>query len=513
MPPEQFNLTTFRLTRKPLQQPDSQNRRICRNKFYHIAVYMLLSLAQGLIGAENLNDPNALYTNNPDLNSTPKIPGAKWPKILPYPAGANNKTPGTAFLDQLSIAPYQGSSLYHKVYLPTDWVPRGNYPVIIEYLGNSGKVASAPGMTWALTNGQGYITVTLPFVKDDLTDTDAWWGSILPYQTAWKWNRFGVDKTVEYAKAAVPAICQKWGGDPTKVLLVGFSRGAIACNYVGLHDDAIAKLWRGMITISHYDDGHVDWLMTPGEKALAPQRLLRLGTIPQLICTEFTPTRQTNATISGLNFDQVKTLWKLVPKTVKEETESFIDANYPQGNISYLYFPYMNHTLDYVYHDIPERALLRDWMRNLLNTSWERWVKTYWSATTPGFYDDQDNDGSTNLREYALGGNPFIAEPPLIARNIRNNRLTLTFTRDLAKTDIIITVEGSNNPDHGWMDLAISEAGGAFKAVQGGVTVRETGYGAIRDVEVADFHAIDNVDHPQRFIRLRVRKPQSGVED
>jgi len=66
-------------------------------------------------------------------------------------------------------------------------------------------------------------------------------------------------------------------GDPAQVILVGHSRGSIACDHIGLHNDEIA---------SHYDDGRSDWGMTSAEQDRAPQRLRRLGSIPQFICGE-----------------------------------------------------------------------------------------------------------------------------------------------------------------------------------------------------------------------------------
>ena len=48
-------------------------------------------------------------------------------------------------------------------------------------------------------------------------------------------------------------VCEQYGGDRAAVILTGFSRGAIACNYLGLHNEEIAGLWRAFIPYSHYD--------------------------------------------------------------------------------------------------------------------------------------------------------------------------------------------------------------------------------------------------------------------
>ena len=45
----------------------------------------------------------------------------------------------------------------------------------------------------------------------------------------------------------------KLGRRPGQSFLSGFSRGAIACGYIGLANDQIAKLWKGIIACQHYD--------------------------------------------------------------------------------------------------------------------------------------------------------------------------------------------------------------------------------------------------------------------
>ena len=76
-------------------------------------------------------------------------------------------------------------------------------------------------------------------------------------------------------------------GDPERVILCGFSRGAIAANAIGLHDDEIAKLWRGFVCYSHYDGVSSRWPFAGADAASARKRLGRLKGRPQLICSEF----------------------------------------------------------------------------------------------------------------------------------------------------------------------------------------------------------------------------------
>lgn len=60
---------------------------------------------------------------------------------------------------------------------------------------------------------------------------------------------------------------------------------SIACNYIGLHDDEIAALWRGFICHSHYD-GVRKWDYAGSDRQSAAIRLGRLRDRPQFISHE-----------------------------------------------------------------------------------------------------------------------------------------------------------------------------------------------------------------------------------
>lgn len=75
-----------------------------------------------------------------------------------------------------------------------------------------------------------------------------------------------------------------FGGDPDRVLITGWSRGAIATNAIGLHDDDTSKLFRAFIPYSHLD-GDCGWVDGSNATALA-QRWTRLGGRPTLYLGE-----------------------------------------------------------------------------------------------------------------------------------------------------------------------------------------------------------------------------------
>jgi lysophospholipase L1-like esterase len=328
---------------------------------YEVYASGLKPLVDNLLG--NVTPAN-VPESPADLRSIPK--DLENPVISP---GA--PAPGKAVLQ--TFPPDEGKEgekgAPYLLYLPTDWKPGERYPVIVEYLGNSAKIGDlkenecVKGNGYGLTEGKGFLWMVLPYVSKDHKGDEAWW-----------WG--DVEATVAYAKEAVPTVCRKWGGDPNRVILTGSSRGAIACNYIGLHDDAVAGLWRGLLPISHYDDAHIPWDMTPDEQKLAPERLKRLGATPQLICGEYSVLPQPWSDKGLLqtiqekkitSFEDAKKELGLIPITDIEGTRKFVATYAPKAHhITFLDFPWINHGLGSL-SDTPARRQIRDWIRKVLN--------------------------------------------------------------------------------------------------------------------------------------------------
>ena len=199
------------------------------------------------------------------------------------------------------IAPeYGGTKVRHLIALPDDWTPdwkaRGkSWPIIAEYTGNyfptsgsTGEIEGA-GLGYGVARGKA-IWVVLPYVaKDGQKNERTWWGDI--------------DATVGYAKTNLPRICAEFGGDPKKVVLCGFSRGAIGVSFLGLHDDEVAKLWCGLWAHDHFD-GVTAWTAPWGAplaryREEAAVRLRRLQGRPVLISQAY-PGNQTRDFVEPL---------------------------------------------------------------------------------------------------------------------------------------------------------------------------------------------------------------------
>jgi hypothetical protein len=61
------------------------------------------------------------------------------------------------------------------------------------------------------------------------------------------------DDTVDYVIRMVDDVCQRFGGDRDTLVLTGFSRGALACGFIGLRNDRIATLRKGFHACHYYN--------------------------------------------------------------------------------------------------------------------------------------------------------------------------------------------------------------------------------------------------------------------
>lgn len=287
--------------------------------------FLLLGLSLGLLAplafSADLARLPDLGSVAPDLQVPPTNPGSP-------AAGARvtQSTPG-----------WEHTTVHHTLYLPTDWRAGGKFPVLVEYPGNgnyrnsfgdvsTGKVEDCR-LGYGITGGRGCIWICLPFVEiagAHKQNTVTWWGD--------------VDETKRYCMATVRDVCNRYGGDAQRVVLCGFSRGAIACNFIGLHDDEIAPLWRGFICHSHYDGVRETWPYSGADRSSALGRLRRLANRPQFISHE----GSTGPTERYLKDTGVKGDWTFEP------------------------IPFRNHSDQWVLRDIPSRQRVRAWLQRIL---------------------------------------------------------------------------------------------------------------------------------------------------
>lgn len=260
------------------------------------------------------------------------------PAVLAVPAASEGSA--TAGLRVKAVTSgWEGTAVHHTIYLPADWKPgAAPLPVIAEYPGNGGyanKLGDASDGTvegcmlgYGLSGGRGFIWISLPFVEPDdkgWRNALRWWGDVA--------------ETKRYCMATVQEVCRRYGGDPSRVVLMGFSRGAIACNYIGLHDASIARLWCGFLCHSHYEG---EFKHPAPDQASWPERLRRLGGRPQFISQE-----QPDGT---------------------SKTRMAIKQAEVRGQFTFASLPFPNHSARWTLCDLPLRQQAREWLLQVTKT-------------------------------------------------------------------------------------------------------------------------------------------------
>lgn len=249
---------------------------------------------------------------------------------------AVNAPPAAGRRARMTAAGWEGTSVYHTLFLPADWKAGGALPVIVEFPGNGGYQRNGDtshgtpdgcALGFGLSAGTGFIWVCLPFVDSQAghkQNSTIWWGDVA--------------ETKRYCIAAVREVCARFGGDAKRVVLAGFSRGAIACNFIGLHDDEIAGLWRAFVCHSHYDGVRESWPYAGADRAAALARLKRLGGRPQWISHEGSTA----------------------------EAEQFLKSSGIAGDFTFAPLPFANHTDQWTLRELPIRRQAREWLRRVV---------------------------------------------------------------------------------------------------------------------------------------------------
>ena len=281
---------------------------------------LIWTLGISLLPAAN---PPAL----PDISSIPK--DLEIPLVedgVPAPGKrVKQTTPG-----------WEGTEVHHAIYLPRDWKPGGTYPVLAEYAGNGGfknafgdvseGMVEGSHLGFGLSAGRNYIWVCLPFVKvqgNNKTNATLWWGQ--------------PDETAAYCVATMRFLEKNYGADPKALVLCGFSRGSIACNYIGLRNDEIAGLWRAFLCHSHYDGVKTHWPYSDCDRTSALARLQRLKSRPQFISHEVSV----------------------------QPTRDYLQTTGISGAFTFVDLTFRNHTDQWALCDCDTRRQARAWLKSL----------------------------------------------------------------------------------------------------------------------------------------------------
>lgn len=231
---------------------------------------------------------------------------------------------------------WEKTEVHHALYLPRNWKKEKRHPVFVEYAGNGGYrnafgdvcegTVEGCNLGYGISGGADYIWICLPFVKVDgakKSNAPNWWGD--------------ADETAAYCVATMRWLAREFGADPDALVLCGFSRGAIACNYIGLRNDTIAPLWRAFICHSHYDGVNTRWPYADADRVSALARLQRLRNRPQFISHEI----------------------------ATDATRRYLAETGVRAPLTFVDLPFRNHSDQWALRDGETRRQVRDWLRAL----------------------------------------------------------------------------------------------------------------------------------------------------
>ncbi len=150
-------------------------------------------------------------------------------------------------------------------------------------------------------------------------------------------------------------------------------------------------------------------------------------------------------------------------------------------------------SMDFQVNVLPDTPWV-DWRQLKFGNDWQ-------NEMVAGPPADPDQDGIINLMEYALGGNPMLAETGILPTiHATNDQTEYIFTRHPDQTDLRMTVQAADHLNGPWTDAAFSTGGAAFVALIPSVSQSEDNGSPGRSVSI-----IENVvGLTRRFMRLRV---------
>ncbi|MEI8364783.1 MAG: hypothetical protein WCF65_00025 [Parachlamydiaceae bacterium] len=141
------------------------------------------------------------------------------------------------------LSRYPGA--YYVLFLPYNFTGTSMLPLIFESPGNffEESLCGLPEgacLGYGLTRGMDYIWVSVPFVDDNGLILEKYWGE----------NPLS---TVNFWLAVLADLNMKFRVDRGKVVLAGFSRGAVSTIYIGNYNSIISSKWSAYFAHAHFD--------------------------------------------------------------------------------------------------------------------------------------------------------------------------------------------------------------------------------------------------------------------
>jgi len=163
-------------------------------------------------------------------------------------------------------------NIYYSVFLPYNYNDKISFPVICEIPANCCNKKTATGtpdtttyLGYGITKGYDYIWVSLPILNSKGDKILQFFYPDDPQQTALCWLSILED------------LNHRFNINNRKIILSGFSRGAVCTSFIGNCNDTISSKWAAYLAQAHFDG---DCQVVSGN---ADTRIQRIGNRPVLI--------------------------------------------------------------------------------------------------------------------------------------------------------------------------------------------------------------------------------------
>jgi len=134
---------------------------------------------------------------------------------------------------------------YYVLFLPYNFTHTAQFPIIFESPGNiyneiSDGLPDSACLGYGISFGMDYIWVCVPFIDDTGHIVRSYWGK-------------NPSSTVDFWLAVLNDLNARFRIDSDKIVLSGFSRGAVSTSYIGNYNDEISSKWSAYFAHSHFD--------------------------------------------------------------------------------------------------------------------------------------------------------------------------------------------------------------------------------------------------------------------
>jgi predicted esterase len=135
---------------------------------------------------------------------------------------------------------------YYVLFLPYNFTDTIKIPIIFESPGNvyqeiSNGLPDSACLGYGISFGMDYIWVGVPFIDNTGSILRSYWGKDDPLST------------VNFWLAVLNDLNARFRIDNDKIILSGFSRGAVSTSYIGNYNDEISSKWAAYFAHSHFD--------------------------------------------------------------------------------------------------------------------------------------------------------------------------------------------------------------------------------------------------------------------